>query len=332
MMTLAMTLIMAATTPTTEKMATAATAFLDALSPEQRAKAALGFDIPERTDWHWIPKPYRKGLMIREMTPAQREKAMALLSAGLSPEGFAKANAIFHLESVLDQTEKKREHLRDPERYYWTIFGEPGEKGTWGYSVEGHHFSANYVIRDGQLVSSTPTFLGANPRWMTADLAIGPPKGTKTLDKEERLAYELFSSLSPELKKKAWVSKGTPKHLVAGPPSSFESMPPVGLKASAMSEDERKALRAIIAVYASSVTQEAGAARMKRVDEDGLDKARFAWFGADKIDQPHFFRIEGPSFIIELENTQTDPLDTPANHIHSVWRDPIPATSTAAGS
>ena len=173
-------------------MTRAAQAFLAELSPEQRRRAQLPFDSPLRKDWHWIPKPTRKGVQIREMTGKQREAAFALLQTGLSEAGWRKAQTIFELESVLQILENDSGRVRDPLKYFFTIFGSPSEQGLWGWSAEGHHLSANFVIQDGKLISAEPTFLGANPRWMPRDMKVGPKKGERTLDAEERLGFELF--------------------------------------------------------------------------------------------------------------------------------------------
>jgi hypothetical protein len=303
-------------------MADAAQKFLKTLTPAQLNQATMPFTAEARKDWHWIPKEHRKGLKFREMNAEQRKAAHALLRTGLSDVGFQKALTIFELEAVLHILENDTKNIRDPEKYYYTIFGTPGETGSWGWSVEGHHLSVNYVIADNKLVASTPTFMGANPRWMPKAVGVGPEKGARTLEREETLAFELLKSLTPEQKKLAWKAEIPNKFLVAGPPNNLYKASPVGLPASEMTADQIQILRDILATYAHNVTEEAGTRRLEQIEAAGIDKVHFAWFGGASLEENHFFRIQGPSFILELDNTQADPVGTPSNHIHSVWRNP----------
>src|SRR5262249_22182822 len=182
------------------EMAQAANHFLAALSPEQRAKATFDFKDDERANWHFIPKA-RKGLPFKELTPAQRPLAFALLSTGLSQAGYAKATTIMSLEQVLGELEgSKAPFARDPEMYYLTVFGTPGEK--WGWRVEGHHLSVNFTLARGQEIADTPSFLGANP----AEVRKGPRQGLRVLAAEEDLARKLVKSFDTEQRQVAVMS------------------------------------------------------------------------------------------------------------------------------
>src|SRR5579872_308588 len=146
---------------TASVMAESAKAFLASLTPEQRAQATFSMQDEERFDWHYIPKP-RKGLALRDMTSEQKQLAHALLSAGLSQRGYIKAVTIMSLDDVLRIMEKDDGVRRNPEGYFFSVFGEPSEKGTWGFRVEGHHVSQNFTIVNGRIAGS-PSFFGANP-------------------------------------------------------------------------------------------------------------------------------------------------------------------------
>src|SRR5438874_615628 len=171
-----------------EEMAGAANNFLAALTPEQRGKAVYELKDEERFDWHFIPKP-RKGLPVKEMSPAQRNLAHALLSTGLSQQGYAKAATIMSLEQVLFDLEKKGP-TRDAELYFFTIFGAPGNTA-WGWRLEGHHISLNFTVAGGRVLAVTPSFMGANP----GEVREGPRKGLRVLGAEEDLARRLVKSL-----------------------------------------------------------------------------------------------------------------------------------------
>ena len=172
-----------------EAMVAAANSLLDALTPEQRSAAALPFDTPLRRDWHNIPKEDRKGVEFGELSAEQQKLALALLRSALSDVGYEKATRIMSLENNLREGEKNvaGAPLRDPERYFITIFGEPADKGTWGWSFEGHHFSQNFVVHDGKVVGDTPSFWGANPATVKIFIEGGPEVGTRTLAQEEQL-------------------------------------------------------------------------------------------------------------------------------------------------
>src|SRR6185503_8482210 len=156
-----------------EDMAAAAGGFWKSLTPEQQAKCRFEFKDEERLNWHFIPRE-RKGLPIKTMTPEQRKLAMALLSTGLSAKGLEKTTTIMSLEQVLFEMEGPNGKMkRDPELYYFSLFGTPDAKGTWGWRVEGHHVSINLTIAGGKAISATPAFLGSNP----GEVKNGPRKG-----------------------------------------------------------------------------------------------------------------------------------------------------------
>src|SRR5262250_3595605 len=139
-------------------MTECANRFLAALDANQRGKASFPFDADERMNWHFIPKE-RKGLPLREMTAYQKHLASALLAAGLSQTGYIKAVTIMSLEDVLKVMENDSGERRNPERYYFSVFGTPSDSGMWGYRVEGHHLSQNYTIVNGVAIDG-PSFFG----------------------------------------------------------------------------------------------------------------------------------------------------------------------------
>jgi len=303
-------------------MTQAGEAFVGSLDAEQRAVAVLPFDDPRRLDWHFIPKPERKGLQIKHMTEAQREHAHRLLGSALSQVGYDKATLVMHLESILQELEKSRTGgpLRDAERYYFTIFGEPTARSTWGLSVEGHHLSLNFVVVDGEIASTTPTFYGANPATVKTSAGTDIEPGTQALRAEEGLAFELLASLSAEQKTKAVIAEAAPAD-IRGP---ADQQPPQsaaeGLPAAEMDEAQRAKLWELISAYAENVPEEVREARLDEVAQGGIENVHFAWAGASEPGIGHYYRVQGPAFLIEFVNTQPDAEGNVANHIHSVWR------------
>ncbi len=304
------------------QMTAAAETFVKSLSSDQAAKAVLAYGAPQRTDWHYIPKPERKGLQIKEMNDAQRKAAHALLRSSLSAAGYDKATRIMQLESILRELEKSRGAgpIRDPERYYFTLFGQPGAT-RWGLSVEGHHLSLNFVVENDKVLSSTPTFFGANPATLMADYGGDFKKGDRVLAKEETLAFALVESLNSEQRSAAIIADKAPKDIRgAGQPAAPASAPE-GLAAGKLTREQLAILRTLVDEYAHNLPDDVAAQRLATIERDGWDAIRFAWSGAEKPGVGHHYQIQGKSFLIEFNNTQPDSAGNIANHIHSVWHD-----------
>jgi hypothetical protein len=309
-------------------MADAATAFLASLDDSQRAEATLPFDDPRRLDWHNIPKPDRKGLPLSEMSTAQQQLCHALLRAALSEAGYEKATRILALENNLREGERGQQGapVRDPARYYLAIFGEPasaggsGGSGPWGWCFEGHHFSLNFVINDGIVTADTPNFWGANPATVKTFVDGGPEVGVRTLADEEQLAFDLLASLDDAQRAKAVIADKAPADY-RGPGTP---QPPheaaAGLAAADMNETQRETLHKLLATYCGHLADDIAAARLESIETAGIENIRFAWLGAQQPGIGHAYRIQGPTFLLELVNIQSDPQGNPANHIHSVWR------------
>src|SRR6266540_3283220 len=191
-----------------DEMAAAANNLLATLTPEQAAKATYALEDNERFNWHFIPRE-RKGLPLKEMLPEQKHLAHALLSTALSHRGYLKASTIMSLEQVLRDVEQGKGPTRDPELYFLTIFGKPDPKGTWGWRLEGHHLSLNFLLVDGKEIAVTPSFLGSNP----GEIREGPRKGLRVLGAEEDLARQLVRSLKDAQKKVAIYTNTAPREI-----------------------------------------------------------------------------------------------------------------------
>ena len=291
-------------------MTDSAKAFLASLTPEQRAQATFPVQDDERFNWHYIPKP-RKGLPLRDMTPTQKQLAHALLAAGLSQRGYIKATTIMSLDEILKVMENGKGPRRDPEGYFFTIFGEPSETGTWGYRIEGHHVSQNFTVSNGQ-VQDAPSFFGSNP----AEVLDGPRKGLRVLAREDDLGRELIASLAPEQKKIAVVAEKAPNDILteASRQAALKGQPS-GLEASKLNAHQRELLDNLLGEYVDNVPEQIAQVRQEQIKKAG-NNLYFAWAGGEKYRDPHYYRIQAPAFLIEFDDTQDN-----ANHIHSVWRD-----------
>lgn len=291
------------------EMATAADRFLDALDDEARDKATFAFDDPERLNWHFIPRE-REGLPVKEMGGEERALAMGLLQTGLSNQGAITATTIMSLEQVLHELENGAPH-RDPQLYYFSIFGEPTNKGRWGWRVEGHHLSLNFTVEDGEVVSATPTFFGANP----AEVRQGPREGLRTLADREDRALRLVQAFDDDQRSTAIQADEAPADIRAANTAQPPTDEAVGITYGSMTEDQRSMLRTLIETYAMDMPAPIARQWLTEVRENGPEKVAFAWFGPTERNQPHAYRVQGPTFLIEFNNTQNG-----ANHIHSIWR------------
>jgi Spy/CpxP family protein refolding chaperone len=299
------------------QMASMAKFFLSALTPEQRAQASFKFEDEERINWHFIPKE-RKGLAMREMTPQQRLLAHALLNTGLGFRAAAKAVTIMSLEEVLytlegkDKDDAKRAEVRErrnPEKYFVSIFGEPGDKGTWGWRVEGHHMSLNFTIKDGELLRATPSFMGSNP----GEIREGPLTGLRVLGREEDLGRELVKSLTDAQWAKASVAAVAPKDVITEAEKKVAPLKPDGLSETELNAEQKAKLHEIIREYIDRARPEIAEETWKTIQKEGA--VFFAWAGGKERGEGHYYRIQGKSFLLEYDNTQNN-----ANHPHSVWR------------
>jgi hypothetical protein len=298
-------------------MAKAAAGFLDSLTPEQRQKVAFPFESDERLRWHFIPNETfpRKGLMIKDMNETQRRLAHDLLRSGLSARGYLKVTSIIELEDILKVIETGGKLARNKEEYLFSIFGTPGAKGRWGWRVEGHHVSVRFAVADGAVtdnVSTSPMFLGANP----AEVREGDKKGLRVLADEEDAARALVMALPPELQKQAVVSPVAPADILTMNKNDIKPLPDQGVLYSALPAQQQALLSRLIEVYTSNMESDLAAERLAKIKAAGMEKIRFAWLGETDKGKKHYYSVQGPTFLIEYDNTQNN-----GNHIHSVWRD-----------
>jgi hypothetical protein len=310
-------------------MAAAGSKFLASLTPEQRQQAVFAFDSDERLRWHFIPTETfpRKGLLVRNMTEAQRKLAHDLVKSGLSQRGYMTASQIMDLETVLGALEAAQRAAapprtdgrqaptpleRDPVKYFVSVFGTPSTRDTWGWRVEGHHISLHFTIVNGTLVAGSPTFFGSNP----AEVREGAKKGLRILGVEEDAARALLEALDASQRSKAIINETAPNDMLTMANVNISPLSPPGLGAAAMTPAQRDLLMKLVEVYIGFMAPDIAADRTEKLKKAGVDKIGFAWAGETARGKKHYYRVQGPTFLIEYDNTQND-----GNHIHSVWRD-----------
>ncbi|MFO0865050.1 MAG: DUF3500 domain-containing protein [Gemmataceae bacterium] len=306
------------------KIAAAANDWLGTLDKDQRQKATFSFDSKERTNWNFVPlqekpgrdvKTTRKGLPLAQMSADQKKAAMALVKTLASSQGAETAMTIMGLEAILRDLESKNGSMvRNPEWYFFTVFGTPSKSEKWGLRVEGHHLSLNFTLEGTQVVAATPYFFGANP----AEIKSGEKKGQKVLGNTDDLANQLFTALDAGQQKIALQAKhfGEPDQKEANPKVGTA----VGIAYAKLTDDQKGKLMKLIQHYTDRMPQDVGEAELKRVRDGGLEKIHFAYSGSPEAGKGHTYRVQGPTFVIEFLNIQADSAGNAANHIHSSWR------------
>jgi len=273
--------------------------YVDSLDQAQRAKSMYAFTDPELTRWHWTtPGNFpRNGLALRDMQTPQRDAAFALLQTSLSTYGLQKSLDIITLQNDLGN---------DPELYYVTVFGTPGVE-PWGWRWEGHHLSRRFNIINGKL-SVTPFFLGA---WPTVNNA-----GLKAMEREEWAARELITSVDHNQRASAIFQRDTLGRHVTQNQAYVTPLETVGISASQLNQDRQALITEIIHKYLDTLPDLIAASHLDRLQAAGLESIYFAWAGSLEAQRPYYYRLQGPTFLLEHDNSRNR-----GTHIHSVWRD-----------
>lgn len=320
----------------------AAMGLFDGLTAEQRAKVLLPATDPARTHWNFLPESGRHGLALGELDRHQEVLAHRLIAESMSVPAYARVVQVMTNEHVLRELNVPlfghiAATLRDARGYFLTFFGQPQPDTTWGWRLVGHHLSINLTVLDGDLVNATPFLLGAEPA------RFGP---FRILGEEEDAGFALLDGLTASQREQAVIHSKPPADFVTRTVETigeveYPAYHGVGRRDAMITDVDRKALAYFrahprgVRVGDLSSAQRAhfddllalfvGRARpglvnfeMDRIAANGgVEEMRFAWAGGTSIDQPHYFRIQGPVTLVEFDNAEDN-----ANHVHSVWRDP----------
>jgi hypothetical protein len=290
--------------------------WLDGLDDRERALATFPFDDPERFTWDYRPGD-RAGLALGQMSGRQRADAVAVLATALSSRGHREIQAIIDLEPVLGAIERARGvrnwDRRDPARYWFAVFGDPGAGGPWSWRIGGHHVAIGQTFVGDRFMGSAPSFLGANP----ATVPSGSSAGRRAIDGEETLSRALLASLAEAQAAIAVTDENAPPDILSGngPRARLDGVPE-GIRYDQLDASQQEALRALIRHYLTRARDELSIVEWARIESAGLDDVTFAWAGSAEPGRGHYYAVRGPAFLVEYDNTQDG-----ANHIHAVWRD-----------
>jgi hypothetical protein len=296
-----------------DKFVASAKRFLSMLDAKTKAKAMFGYDDNERYNWNFVPVA-RRGASLHDLNDQQRKALEELLSVFLNEQGYTKATTVLKWESILREVEGRKEgdDYRDPKKYYFSFFGEPADKSLWGWRFEGHHLSLNFTYFNGVVEAATPSFMGANP----AVVPSGDHKGERNLKDETDLAFEFLNVLKPEQLRTAVFSETALPEIVTGNKREAQMLEPKGIMYKDLTADQQKSFIKLLNVFVKNYELGFSSKLWEKIQKAGVDNLSFAWAGKTTPGEGTYYRIQGPTLLIEYDNTQTN-----ANHIHTAVRD-----------
>ncbi len=296
----------------------------------QKRSGGLNFNDTARVKWNNLPVGLRArvGVSIGNMTDDQRKLVHRILSVSLSSQGYLKATSIMHLDDLLNRYYdslfyKKeindttynfvRSLLWSHKNYYFAFFGQPTDS-IWGYKLEGHHLSVNFTFVNDKL-SVTPFFIGTDP----AEYPNSEYAGWRVLGQEEDLGIKLIQLLTLNQQKKATLSMAVPKDIITAAESGKRLVDNWGILGAEMTNNQKAVLQYIIREFVFNLEYEKAVIEYDKIIKSGIDKIYFGWIGEYDEKKPHYYVLNGPTFIIEFDNNG-GPRNS-ANHIHAIWRE-----------
>lgn len=305
--------------------------FIESLTPIQKKMGMLHFADTARVQWNNLPVGLRAraGISMGSLSNEQRMIIHRILSTSLSSQGYLKATGIMHLDNLINMYydtlfERKAfdartyQFLKDlkwsNKNYYFALFGNPQTDSTWGYKLEGHHLSLNFTFNN-QHLSVTPMFVGTDP----SEFLMTEYAGWRLLGQEEDLGLKLIQSLTAIQKKTAIKSAEVPGDIITAAESGIRLVDYWGIKASVLSQKQQDILRRIIREFVYNLEQDKADEEFEKIIKAGIGNIYFGWIGEPEETKPHYFILNGPTFIIEFDNNG-GPRER-ANHIHAIWRE-----------
>jgi flagellar hook-associated protein FlgK len=295
----------------------------------QKRSAVLAFNDTARLKWNNLPVGLRArvGTGIGNMTVEQRKLLHRVLSVSLSSQGYLKATSIMHLDDLLNRyfdslfykkeiNETTHNDMRalqwSHRNFFFAFFGSPGDS-VWGYKLEGHHLSVNFTFVNDKL-SVTPFFVGTDP----AEYPITEYAGWRVLGEEEDLGIKLIHLLTPAQQKKATMSSAVPQDIITAAESGKRLIDKWGIQASAMTKEQQAILQYIIREFVFNLEYDKAVAEYDKIVNAGIGNIYFGWIGPYEESKPHYYVLNGPTFLIEFDNCG---FEGRANHIHAIWRE-----------
>jgi Protein of unknown function (DUF3500) len=288
--------------------------FLSSLEPAKRKAASFAWNGPEWSGWNYFGSAgfIKPGLRLEQMSPEQKALAWDLLATLLSPAGQQKAKNVMILQEVL-AARGDGAGQRSAERFSFAVFGTPAESGAWGFRLEGHHLIQSIAVRDGRIVSVTPSSFSANPNRVET----GAHAGLVTLKEEETLARRLIADLAPRQQARARISDTALNNILSYAGRERANAQAVGLAAAELTSAQGDLIWQLIDTYAvehlSGTLAEAQRARVRAGDRAAV---HFTWYGPNTPEKAFGYRVIGQGFVIEMGS-----VDSAAQHLHTIYHD-----------
>jgi hypothetical protein len=326
------------------RMTLSAMAFYDSLSASQRERVVMPFASENRRHWRFLPESGRGdfGIAVRELDNHQTSLLHRIITSSVSVETYAKLLATFCLESVLREINQPAlghiaMEFRDPTNYYLTFFDAPQPDQLWAWRLVGHHVSLNFTSLEQDAIAGTPFLIGSEP---------GRFGVFRNLADEEDRGFALLRSLDPEQLERAVIHDQAPADFVTRTVPvigdrelpdrhgigrrdvviedvdrealAYERTRPRGVSYGDLAAEQQQRFDELLTCYLARVHPLAMPRALAQIVDAGKDELHFAWAGGTDFERGHYYRIQGPVTLIEFNNTEDN-----ANHVHSVWRDPV---------
>jgi Protein of unknown function (DUF3500) len=309
----------------TEPVRTAAAAFLASLTADQRSATAFPIEADEWRKWMNQSFYVRQGVSFQDMTGLQREAAFALLRAALSAKGLKLTRDIMRLNHTLGELNDDNFKEYGEWLYHLTVMGTPSATAPWGWQFDGHHAIINYFVLGDQVVM-TPFFAGSEP----ATAHSGKYKGTTILRDEQQRALAFVNGLAEDQRAKAILSfSKTGNNILTEAWKDNVVLDYAGLRATELTEQQRRQLLGLVALYVDNMDE--GHARVRMDEVRGhLERTWFAWIGKTEPGGVFYYRIHSPVVLIEFDHNRpanlrhlaADPMMPNVEHIHTIVRTP----------
>jgi hypothetical protein len=296
----------------TARIVASAQGFLATLDEAGRTKVQFPFDSPQKTRWSNLPTGIfkREGLRLGDLSPAQRTAAMALLSTAFSQEGDRKVVEIMGGDEVLrgGRAPGGGSVIFGQDEYYLAFLGVPSVSAPWMLQFGGHHLAINLTLV-GRRATLAPSHTAAQPASYSFEGRTVRPLG----DEIDR-AFALMATLDAAQRSQAILGY-TVSDLVFGPGQDGRTIQPEGLPASALSVSQQTMLMDLVHEWAGIANDALAAPRMDEI-RASLPQTYFAWSGPTTAGSAAYFRIQGPTLVIEYAPQRG------VDHIHTIYRDP----------
>jgi hypothetical protein len=294
------------------ELLTATRRFLDSLDAEKRKAASFAWDGPEWRGWNYFGNAgfIKPGLRLEQMGAVQKAAAWDLLGTLFSPAGIEKTRNVMTLQDVLAASGNGA-GVRSSKRFSFAVFGQPAATGAWGFRLEGHHLTQSFSVRDGQIVSVTPSSFSALPARITS----GKHAGLMTLKDEEALARRLAADLAS--KPAARKSDQPLYNIMSYAGREQSNTQKTGIAAADLTTAQRDLLWQLVETYSvQHLVPPLAAAQKDRVQSGDREAVHFAWYGPNQPEKAFGYRIIGDGFVIELGS-----VDAAAQHLHTIYHD-----------